>query len=42
MEFIIPSLCVTVITDLSDSGTIQEHLSQLVQLEEDRFSTWFH
>jgi hypothetical protein len=42
MEFILPSLHIATITDLSDSGTIEERLSQLVQLEEDRFVTGFH
>jgi transposase InsO family protein len=37
MEFILPSLHIATITDLSDSGTIEERLAQLVQLEEDRF-----
>jgi hypothetical protein len=30
------------ITDLSDSGAVEERLSQLVQLEEDRFVAGFH
>ena len=42
MEFILPSMCFETITDLSDSGTIEERLSQLVQLEEDHFITSFH
>jgi hypothetical protein len=42
MEFIIPSMHVATIIDLSDSGTIHEHLSQLVHLEEDRLITRFH
>jgi len=35
MEFILPSLRVAAITDLLDSGAIEERLSQFVQLEED-------
>jgi hypothetical protein len=35
MEFILPIFHIVVITDLSDSGTIEERLSQFVQLEED-------
>jgi hypothetical protein len=42
MEFIVSSLRVAVITDLSDSGAVEERLSQLLQLEEDRFVTGFH
>jgi hypothetical protein len=42
MEFILPSLHIATITELSDTGTIEERLAQLVQLEEDRFVTGFH
>jgi len=42
MEFFVPRLCVTAITNLSNSGAIHELLSQLVQLEKDIFSTGFH
>jgi hypothetical protein len=35
----VPSLCVVAITDLSDSSAVEERLSQLLQLEEDRFVT---
>jgi hypothetical protein len=41
MEFIIPSLHIAMINDISDSSVINERLSQLVQLEEDRFVTNF-
>jgi hypothetical protein len=37
MEFIVSSLRVATITDLSDFDAIGERLSQLLQLEEDRF-----
>jgi len=37
MEFILASTCIEKIIDLSDSHAIKEKLSQLVQLEEDRF-----
>jgi hypothetical protein len=33
MEFIVPSMCIATITDLSDSIIVEERLSQLVQLE---------
>jgi hypothetical protein len=42
MEFIFPILCVALITDILDSGAIEERFSQLVQLEEYRFVAWFH
>jgi hypothetical protein len=42
MDFILPSLRIAMIIDLSKSGTIEERLSQLVQLEEDQFVTCFH
>jgi hypothetical protein len=42
MEFIVPSLRIATITDLSDSGVVEESLSQLVQLEEDCFIRGFH
>jgi transposase InsO family protein len=42
MEFILPSLCIATITELSDTGTIEERLAQLVHLEEDRFVAGFH
>jgi hypothetical protein len=42
MDFILPSLHIATITDLSDSDTLEERLSKLVQLEEDRFVAGFH
>jgi hypothetical protein len=33
MEFIVPSLHVATIIDISDSGTVEERLTQLIQLE---------
>jgi hypothetical protein len=42
MDFIVPSLHVAMITDLSDSGAVEERLSQFLQLEEDRFVAGFH
>jgi hypothetical protein len=41
-QHIVPSLRVAKIIDLADSGTVEERLSQLVQLEEDRFVVGFH
>jgi hypothetical protein len=42
MEFILPSLRIAAITDLSVFGAIEERLEKLVQLEEDRFVAGFH
>jgi hypothetical protein len=42
MKFILLSLCVAAITDLSDFGAIEEILSQLLQLEEDQFFVGLH
>jgi hypothetical protein len=42
MELILPSLIVAMITNISDSSTVEERFSQLVQLEEDRFVIGFH
>jgi hypothetical protein len=42
MEFILPSPHIVAINDLSDSSTIEEILSQLVQLEEYQFLADFH
>jgi hypothetical protein len=42
MDFILPTLRIAMINDLSDSGGIEERLSQLVQLEEDWFFIGFH
>jgi hypothetical protein len=42
MDFIVPSLHIAMITDISGSSPIEEILSQLVQLKEDRFVTGFH
>ena len=42
MEYIIPSLRITVTTWMDDEGALEERLAQLVQLEEDRFVIGFH
>jgi hypothetical protein len=42
MEFLVPSLCIVAMIDLIDSGAIEEILSQLMELEEDRFVAGFH
>jgi hypothetical protein len=42
MELILPSLRITTITDLSNCGTVEERLAQLVQVEEEWFFPGFH
>jgi hypothetical protein len=42
MEFIVPSMRITTITEISDTSEIEEILAQLVQLEEDMFLFGFH
>jgi hypothetical protein len=42
MEFILPSLGIAVITDISHSSVVEEILSHLVKLKEDWFVTSFH
>jgi hypothetical protein len=42
MEYLVPSLRITTFTDMDDIGVVQERLTQLVELEEDRFIAGFH
>jgi transposase InsO family protein len=42
MEYLVPSLRIATFTDMDDPGAVQERLSQLVELEEDRFIAGFH
>jgi transposase InsO family protein len=42
MEYLVPSLRIVAFTDMDDTGTIHERLSQLAKLEEDRFVAGFH
>jgi hypothetical protein len=42
LEFPVPSLCVATITNMSERGTIQEKLNQLMGMEEDRIISGFH
>jgi len=42
MEFILPSLCIETITELSDTGAIIERLTHLVLLEDDQFVARFY
>ena len=41
MEYIVPSLKITVLIDLADEETVEERLLHLVELEEDRFIARF-
>ena len=42
MEYIVPSLRIVAIIEITDSGAIEEILSQLMQLEEERFPARYH
>jgi hypothetical protein len=42
MEYLVPSLRIAAFTDIDDTDTIHERLSQLAELEEDRFISGFH
>jgi hypothetical protein len=42
LEFLVPSLCVTEITNMIERGGAQEKLSQLMEMEEERILEIFH
>jgi hypothetical protein len=42
MEFIVPSLCIVALVELTYSGAMEKRLSELVELEEDQFVVGFH
>ena len=42
MEYIIPSLRVVAITEMTDADVVEERLLQLIHLEEERFIVGFH
>lgn len=42
MEFIIPSLCIIMVTKLTDSNAVEQRLEKLLQLEEDMLMASFH
>ena len=42
MEYIVPSLRIVAITEMTDVGAIEETLSQLLHLEEDRFVAGYY
>jgi hypothetical protein len=42
MEYLVPSLRIATFTGMDDTDAIQERLTQLMELEEDRFIAGFH
>jgi hypothetical protein len=42
MEFIVPSLHIVVLAELTYCGVMEKRLSELVELEEDLFFIGFH
>jgi hypothetical protein len=39
MEFIVLSLCISVLTELTNSSVVEKILAELIELKEDRFFT---
>ena len=42
MEYIVPSLCIITATGMDDAISLEDHVAQLIKLEEDRFIAGFH
>jgi hypothetical protein len=42
LEFMVPSLCIATITNMTERGTIHDRLSQLMEMEEDEILEGFH
>jgi transposase InsO family protein len=42
MEYLVPRLRIVAFTGMDDTGVVQDRLTQLVELEEDRFIAGFH
>jgi hypothetical protein len=42
LEFLVPSLHVATITNMTERGTVEERISQLMLMEEDRILAGFH
>jgi hypothetical protein len=42
LEFLVLSLRVETITQMTERGTIQERINQLMTMEEDHILAWFH
>jgi hypothetical protein len=41
MEYLVPSLTIASFTNMDDTSVVQERLTQLVELEEDKFIVGF-
>jgi hypothetical protein len=42
LDYLIPSLCIATITDMTERGATHEILAQLMELEEDKIIVGFH
>jgi hypothetical protein len=42
MEFIVPSMCIVALIELTEAGVVEKRLSYLMELEEDHFFAGFH
>jgi hypothetical protein len=42
IEYLVPSLIITTFTGMDDTNVVQDRLTQLMELEEDRFIAGFH
>jgi hypothetical protein len=42
LDYLIPSLCIAVITNMTKNGVAQERLAQLIELEQDIIMAGFH
>jgi hypothetical protein len=42
MEYLVPSLRIATFTNMDDIDVVKESLTQLIELEEDRFIAGFH
>ena len=42
MDQIVPSLCIAATMSMDDEAVLEDHLAQIVQLEEDHFVVGFH
>ena len=42
MEYIVPSLWIVVLIEMTDADAFEQSLTQLVQMEEERFVVGFH
>jgi hypothetical protein len=42
LESMVPSLCVAIITNMTERGSVKERISKLMDMEEDRILAGFH